>query len=114
MRRIPKFLVVLVALGGCAGIKAPDAGRTPDRPTTGFVFNSDVSVSSPSRAGPVVGAGGAGRSAAEGLKKAGAQVTIFNRDPQRGHAAGERLKIPYAPLAELDPAMMVCARFKRL
>ncbi len=51
----------------------------------------------------VVGAGGAGRSAAEGLKKAGAQVTIFNRDPQRGQAAGDRLKIPFLPLAELDP-----------
>jgi 3-dehydroquinate dehydratase / shikimate dehydrogenase len=51
----------------------------------------------------VIGAGGAGRSAAEGLKKAGAQVTIFNRDPERGRAAGERLKIPFAPLAELDP-----------
>ncbi|MFY9823887.1 MAG: type I 3-dehydroquinate dehydratase [Thermoanaerobaculia bacterium] len=51
----------------------------------------------------VVGAGGAGRSAAEGLKKAGAQVTIFNRGPERGQAAGERLKIPFLPLAELDP-----------
>jgi len=51
----------------------------------------------------VVGAGGAGRSAAEGLKKAGAQVTIFNRDPERGRAAGDRLKIPFLPLAELDP-----------
>ena len=51
----------------------------------------------------VVGAGGAGRSAAEGLKKSGAQVTIFNRDPQRGRAAGERLKVPFLPLAELDP-----------
>lgn len=51
----------------------------------------------------VVGAGGAGRSAAEGLKKAGARVTIFNRDPERGQAAGDRLKIPYLPLGELDP-----------
>ncbi len=32
----------------------------------------------------VVGAGGAGRSAAEGLARAGARVTIFNRDPERG------------------------------
>ncbi len=51
----------------------------------------------------VVGAGGAGRSAAEGLKKAGARVTIFNRDPERGQAAGDRLKVPYLPLDELDP-----------
>lgn len=52
----------------------------------------------------VVGAGGAGRSAAEGLKKAGARVTICNRDLERGRAAAERLKIPFLPLAELDPS----------
>ena len=52
----------------------------------------------------VVGAGGAGRSAAEGLKKAGARVTIYNRDPERGRAAAERLKIPFLPLPELDPS----------
>ena len=52
----------------------------------------------------VVGAGGAGRSAAEGLKKAGAQVTIFNRDPERGRAASDRLNIPYLPFSDLDPS----------
>src|SRR6185295_12602095 len=52
----------------------------------------------------VAGAGGAGRSAAEGLKKAGAQVTIFNRDAERGRAASDRLKIPYLPFADLDPS----------
>ena len=52
----------------------------------------------------VVGAGGAGRSAAEGLKKEGARVTIFNRDPERGRAASERLKIPYLPFSDLDPS----------
>jgi 3-dehydroquinate dehydratase/shikimate dehydrogenase len=52
----------------------------------------------------VAGAGGAGRSAAEGLKKAGARVTIFNRDPERGLAASDRLKIPYLPFSDLDPS----------
>ena len=52
----------------------------------------------------VAGAGGAGRSAAEGLKKAGARVTIFNRDPERGRAASDRLNIPYLPFADLDPS----------
>jgi 3-dehydroquinate dehydratase / shikimate dehydrogenase len=52
----------------------------------------------------VAGAGGAGRSAAEGLKKAGARVTIFNRDAERGQAASDRLKIPYLPFADLDPS----------
>jgi 3-dehydroquinate dehydratase / shikimate dehydrogenase len=52
----------------------------------------------------VVGAGGAGRSAAEGLAKAGARVSIFNRDPQRGQSSADRLKLPFFPLADLDPA----------
>ncbi len=39
----------------------------------------------------VVGAGGAGRAAAYGLKKAGAHVTIISRDPERARAAAERL-----------------------
>lgn len=52
----------------------------------------------------VVGAGGAGRSAAEGLAKAGARVTIFNRDPERGQASADRLKLPFLPLSDLDPS----------
>jgi 3-dehydroquinate dehydratase/shikimate dehydrogenase len=51
----------------------------------------------------VVGAGGAGRSAAEGLAKAGARVTIFNRDPERGQGSADRLKLPFRPLSDLDP-----------
>jgi 3-dehydroquinate dehydratase/shikimate dehydrogenase len=52
----------------------------------------------------VVGAGGAGRSAAEGLAKAGARVTIFNRDPERGRSSADRLKLPFLPLSDLDPS----------
>jgi 3-dehydroquinate dehydratase/shikimate dehydrogenase len=52
----------------------------------------------------VVGAGGAGRSAAEGLAKAGARVTIFNRDPERGQSSAGRLKLPFLPLPDLDPS----------
>ncbi len=52
----------------------------------------------------VVGAGGAGRSAAEGLAKAGARVTLVNRDGERGQAAAERLKLPFLPLSGLEPS----------
>jgi shikimate 5-dehydrogenase len=52
----------------------------------------------------VVGAGGAGRSAAAGLDRAGARVTLFNRDPNRGRSSADHLKIPFRPLPELDPA----------
>ena len=52
----------------------------------------------------VVGAGGAGRSAAEGLAKAGARVTIFNRDPERGQSSADRLRLPFLPLSALDPS----------
>ena len=52
----------------------------------------------------VAGAGGAGRSAAQGLAKAGARVTIFNRDPERGRSSAERLKLPFRALTDLDPS----------
>jgi len=52
----------------------------------------------------VVGAGGAGRSAAEGLARAGARVTVVNRDSARGRSSAERLKLPFLPLSELDPS----------
>lgn len=52
----------------------------------------------------VVGAGGAGRSAAAGLARAGARVTMFNRDPERGRSSAEHLKVPFLPLPDLDPS----------
>ena len=52
----------------------------------------------------VVGAGGAGRSAAFGLMNAGARVTIFNRDPGRGQTSADLLKLPFQPLSALDPS----------
>ena len=52
----------------------------------------------------VVGAGGAGRAAAEGLMVAGAQVTVANRDPERGWRAADLLKLPFVPLDELQPS----------
>ena len=51
----------------------------------------------------VVGAGRAGRAGALGLKLAGANVTVANRDPERGRAVAEELEIPFVPLATLDP-----------
>ncbi|HTG33486.1 MAG TPA: type I 3-dehydroquinate dehydratase [Thermoanaerobaculia bacterium] len=52
----------------------------------------------------VVGAGGAGRSAAAGLDRAGARVTMFNRDPERGKISADHLKVTFRPLADLDPS----------
>jgi 3-dehydroquinate dehydratase/shikimate dehydrogenase len=57
----------------------------------------------------VVGAGGAGRSAVAGLHRAGAQVTLFNRDPERGkssaaYLAAKQLHVTFRPLSELDPS----------
>ncbi|HYU31320.1 MAG TPA: type I 3-dehydroquinate dehydratase [Thermoanaerobaculia bacterium] len=52
----------------------------------------------------VVGAGGAGRSAAEGLAVAGARVTLVNRTLERGQSAADHLKIPFLPLEEFQPS----------
>ncbi|MBV8201934.1 MAG: hypothetical protein JOZ15_15045, partial [Acidobacteria bacterium] len=55
------------------------------------------------RRAAVVGAGGAGRAAAIGLARAGAQVTLFNRSPERGEKAPADLDLACLPLGELDP-----------
>lgn len=61
------------------------------------------------RRAAVVGAGGAGRSAAEGLRLAGALVTMANRDSagppggNRDRAAAAALGAAFVPLAELRP-----------
>jgi 3-dehydroquinate dehydratase/shikimate dehydrogenase len=52
----------------------------------------------------VVGTGGGGRSAAVGLMRAGADVTLFNRGAARGEKAASDLGLPFLPLGELDPA----------
>jgi 3-dehydroquinate dehydratase / shikimate dehydrogenase len=54
-------------------------------------------------AAAVIGAGGAGRSAAVGLARAGARVTLANRDAERGRRAAADLRLPFLPLADLDP-----------
>jgi 3-dehydroquinate dehydratase / shikimate dehydrogenase len=56
------------------------------------------------RSAVVIGAGGAGRSAAVGLLRAGSRVTLANRGSERGEAAAAALEVPFVPLAELDPA----------
>jgi 3-dehydroquinate dehydratase / shikimate dehydrogenase len=61
-------------------------------------------ISLADRRAVVVGAGGAGRAAAEGLVVAGAQVTVANRDPERGQRAADLLKLPFVPLGELQPS----------
>jgi len=56
------------------------------------------------RCAAVVGAGGAGRSAAEGLAAAGASVTLVNRNAERGERAAALLKLPFLPRDAFDPA----------
>ncbi len=55
-------------------------------------------------AAAVVGCGGAGKAAAVGLQMAGADVTLINRGEERGRKASLELRLPFVPLAELDPA----------
>ncbi|HXU46953.1 MAG TPA: type I 3-dehydroquinate dehydratase [Thermoanaerobaculia bacterium] len=50
----------------------------------------------------VVGAGGAGRSAAVGLAAAGARVTLVNRSEERGRLAAEDLRLPFLPIESFD------------
>jgi 3-dehydroquinate dehydratase / shikimate dehydrogenase len=52
----------------------------------------------------VVGAGGAGRVAALALAMAGAEVTLVNRDVERGSAVAAELEVPFLPLAEFSPS----------
>ena len=56
------------------------------------------------RRAAVVGTGGAGRAAAEGLMAAGAQVTLVNRSAERGERAASLLDLPFVPLDRFAPA----------
>ncbi|HEV8579310.1 MAG TPA: type I 3-dehydroquinate dehydratase [Thermoanaerobaculia bacterium] len=51
----------------------------------------------------VVGCGGAGRAAALGLQRAGAQVTLVNRGTERARFASQLLGLGCVPLAAFDP-----------
>ncbi len=51
----------------------------------------------------VIGAGGAGRAAALGLKEEGAEVTLYNRTASRGERTAARLGIEFKPLADIEP-----------
>jgi 3-dehydroquinate dehydratase/shikimate dehydrogenase len=51
----------------------------------------------------VIGCGGAGRAAAAGLLRAGAQVTLVNRGHERGHLAARLLGLPFVPLSKFSP-----------
>jgi 3-dehydroquinate dehydratase/shikimate dehydrogenase len=57
-----------------------------------------------SRNAAVVGTGGAGRAAAEGLMAAGARVTLVNRSAERGERAADLLKLPFLLLDDLRPS----------
>lgn len=56
------------------------------------------------RRAAVVGVGGAGRAAAEGLAVAGAQVTLVNRNPENGERAAGLLRLPFIPLEDFEPS----------
>ncbi len=56
------------------------------------------------RRAAVVGAGGAGRAAAEGLRQAGATVALVHRDPERGRQAAASLAVAALPLGAFRPA----------
>jgi 3-dehydroquinate dehydratase/shikimate dehydrogenase len=51
----------------------------------------------------VVGCGGAGRAAAAGLSRAGAEVTLVNRGARRGERAAAMLGLPLVLLRDFDP-----------
>lgn len=51
----------------------------------------------------VLGAGGAGRAAVAGLRRAGARVTLFNRSAERGRESAEALGVPFVPIEKLEP-----------
>jgi 3-dehydroquinate dehydratase/shikimate dehydrogenase len=55
------------------------------------------------RAAAVIGCGGAGRGAADGLLRVGAIPTIVNRGPERGCYAAELLGVDYLPLDRFRP-----------
>ncbi|MDX1631202.1 MAG: type I 3-dehydroquinate dehydratase [Thermoanaerobaculia bacterium] len=55
------------------------------------------------RSAVVVGAGRAGRAAAFGLARKGAETTIANRSRERGRTVAELLDLPFVSLEELDP-----------
>jgi 3-dehydroquinate dehydratase / shikimate dehydrogenase len=52
----------------------------------------------------VVGCGGAGRAAAVGLVRAGAETVLVNRSRDRGRRAADLLGLPLVPLAGFRPA----------
>ncbi len=52
----------------------------------------------------VIGAGGAGRSAAVGLAAAGAHVTLVNRNEAKGRLVADELHFAFAPLDGFDPS----------
>ena len=56
------------------------------------------------RRAAVWGAGGAGRAAAVGLARAGADVTLVNRSAERGREVARALELSFLPLEEVDPA----------
>jgi 3-dehydroquinate dehydratase/shikimate dehydrogenase len=79
-----------------------EAENTDPEGTMGALASRRMTVEGLSAA--VLGAGGAGRAAVFSLSHAGARVVLFNRGVERGRRMAARLKVPFTPLAELDPS----------
>jgi 3-dehydroquinate dehydratase/shikimate dehydrogenase len=79
-----------------------EAESTDPEGVTGPVTDRRIEIAG--RRVAVIGAGSAGRAAAVGLTRAGAEVTLFNRGAERREQAAADLVLPALPLAELAPA----------
>jgi 3-dehydroquinate dehydratase/shikimate dehydrogenase len=91
---------------GATNLLARDAGgwrahTTDPIGVVGALRRAGVKVAG--REVAVVGCGGAGRGAADGLLRAGARPTIVNRGRERGRYAAELLGVDYLPLARFAP-----------
>lgn len=67
-----------------------------------YMASRDRRVEVRDKRAAVIGCGGAGRAIAAALVKSGAEVTLINRGPERGHHAAELLGLSYLPLPGFD------------
>lgn len=71
-------------------------------PEVVFMAQHERGVQMQQKRAAVVGCGGAGRAIAVALEQSGAEVTLVNRDAERGHQAAQLLSLPYIPLPEFS------------
>jgi 3-dehydroquinate dehydratase/shikimate dehydrogenase len=71
-------------------------------PEVVFMAYHERGVQMKQKRAAVVGCGGAGRAIAVALDQSGAEVTLVNRDAERGHQAAQLLSLPYISLPEFS------------